>query len=816
MQFADLILPLPLPKAFTYSIPKELNNQIEPGMRVVVEFGSRKRYSALVRRVHTNAPTAYNPKEILTVLDEQPILHEAQFAFWEWVSQYYMCTPGEVLVAALPSALKLSSETQLMLNKHCDVDVQTLTDKEYLIYEALTIQESISMQEVSDILGIKTVYPVLHGLMEKRVILLEEEVKERYKPRMVKYVQLHPDLHDEEKLKEAMNSLSSAPRQTELLMRFVEMSRFFSGEHIPVKKTMLMQKAGATSAQMQALTEKNIFVLSDIEEDRISDQKADGKALVLSENQGRALSEIQESFKEKDICLLHGITGSGKTEIYIELMHQALFEGKQVLYLLPEIALTTQIILRLQKHFGEKVGVYHSRFNQQERVEVWKKTLSGQYRILLGARSALWLPFSDLGLIIVDEEHDPSFKQFDPAPRYNARDAALMLARQFKAKTLLGSATPSLDNYFQAQKNRIGLVKLNERYSGIQLPEIVIANMREEHKRKTVKNNFSSLLLKEMERTIEKGEQVILFQNRRGFSPYITCMACGWTPECTRCDVKLTYHKHIHQLNCHYCGYHKYMPKKCEACGSGTLQLKGFGTERIEDELLLMYPEWKVARLDYDTTRGKNAYSTLITDFEEQKINVLVGTQMVTKGLDFDHVGLVGILDADSMLNFPDFRSHERSFQLMAQVAGRSGRKHQRGKVIIQTHNPVHPVIELVKRHDYEGFYKLQINERLQFSYPPFHRLVKLTLLHRDKTYLDEAALWWNRLLCEHFGERVLGPEYPMVARIKNRYHKQFLLKVERKASVPKVKEFLQFCIDELARNDDYKQVRVIVDVDPY
>jgi primosomal protein N' (replication factor Y) len=814
--FIQVILPLPVPKAFTYFVPSEWQHSVQRGVRVIVPFGKQKLYAGIVLETHTAAPTTYQAKHIEDVLDDAPIVLDNQLNFWQWIADYYLCNLGDVMSAALPSALQLHSESKLILNQPFEeINDDELTDREYLICEALEAQEILSIADVSAILGIKTVHPIIRSLLAKGIVILEEEVKEQYKPKTIWMVSLAEEYQTESALSDVMNQLARAPKQTALLMRFVEMSGFFSGSLSPVPKVTLQKKADASSSQLKSLVDKGIFVLDEQEISRLETIEASSERKQLNADQQKCYELLKEELPKHPASLLYGVTSSGKTEVYIELIHDYIQEGKQVLYLLPEIALTTQIIKRLQAQFGGDVGVYHSRFNQQERTEVWNNMLLGKYKVVLGARSAIFLPFQDLGLIIVDEEHEASFKQFDPAPRYHARDAAIVLGQQNEAQVLLGSATPSVESFYQAQQGKYGFASLLKRFGGVELPRIELADLREEQKKKTMKSHFSSLLIQKLEQTISTGKQAILFQNRRGFSPYIQCTTCGWTPSCTRCDVNLTYHKHIERLKCHYCGYNRQMPGNCDQCGSPTLELKGFGTEKIEDELHLMYPHWKIKRLDLDTTRGKHAFDEILTSFQQQEIDVLVGTQMVTKGLDFENVSLVGVMNADAMLNFPDFRAHERSFQLMAQVAGRAGRKKDQGEVVIQTYQPDHPIVQLVSQTDYTGFYKRQVAERLQFQYPPYYRMIKFTIIHVHRELVNDAANELAILLRKHFDKRVLGPEYPLIARIKNRYHKQIMLKLPREASSRKVRFQIQQCIDHLQRHPEYRKVRVLPDVDP-
>lgn len=839
MLFADVILPLAIPKLYTYHIPENLKEKISVGQRAVVQFGEKaarlddsgsqggKLYSALVKNIHGNAPVNYTAKDIEYILDTAPLVNEKQFALWDWMSSYYMCGIGEIMNAALPSGLKLSSETKILRNPDIETAHQDLSDDEFLISEALETNHSLTIQDACEILGRKTIYPIIKSLLEKKAVVIEEELKEKYKPKLEQYIRLNENLRNENNLKKIFDGLEKAPRQLELLMMYVQLSRIFTDKLLDVKKRVLQKSAGATAGTLNTLIEKNIFELYEKEAGRFQDETlGETRKIQLNEKQAEALKNIRGLFLEKEVVLLHGVTSSGKTEAYIRLIEETLQNGRQALYLLPEIALTTQIISRLTKHFGKNISVYHSKFSSNERVEIWEnlrkaadpKTTHHQLsaaNLVIGARSALFLPYSNLGLIIVDEEHENSFKQFDPAPRYHARDAALVLAKIHGAKTLLGSATPAIETYFNAKSGKFGLVEMAERFGGIQLPEIFVSDIKEASRKKIMKSHFSPLLLDEIQKALDNKEQVILFQNRRGFAPYLQCSTCAAVPQCSRCDVKLTYHKHFNELRCHYCGYRMPNPKACPACGDINLKLMGFGTEKIEEELLLFFPDIKTGRLDLDTTRSKSSYRQIISDFEERNIDVLVGTQMVTKGLDFDNVALVGILNADNMLYFPDFRAHERSFQLMAQVAGRAGRKNKRGKVIIQTYSPTHHIIQNVLQNDYAALYNAEIIERNNFHYPPFCRLIEITLKHREAEKAAEAAEFLANQLRKKFGKRVLGPEAPLVGRVKNLYLKNIMLKIEREASAQKAKDILREELTDFKKEEDFKQVRISIDVDP-
>jgi primosomal protein N' (replication factor Y) len=841
--FVDVILPLSLPNLYTYRVPFELNDGILAGQRVVVQFGKSKLYTALVKAIHSIPPKQYEAKYIHSILDVEPIVNERQLQLWDWMASYYMCNIGDVMNAALPSGLKLSSETKIILNPELSateesedqkINYGNLTDKEYLIVDALELRHVITLDEAVEILEQKIVYPVIKSLLEKKIVLVQEELKERYKPRVQAFVKLSDEWKDEARLKEILDKLEKkSGKQLDVMMAYIKLSGLYEKVATTewVKKSELLKLVEGGESPIKALSKKNIFELQEFEVGRLINYSSNGQAVKnLNDEQQRGLDEIKKHFLTKDVVLLHGVTSSGKTELYIKLIEETLAQGKQVLYLLPEIALTTQIINRLQNVFDNKVGVYHSRFNENERVEIWKSVSAFGFspkekiksqisnlksQIILGARSSLFLPFSNLGLVIVDEEHDTSYKQFDPAPRYNARDSAIFLAQVHKAKVLLGSATPSLESYFNAQTGKYGLVELFQRHGGVQMPEIAVVDVKEATKRKMMKSHFSPQLLEGVELALKNKEQVILFQNRRGFSPVIECDACAWTPQCKNCDVSLTYHKTGNQLRCHYCGYNISVPVKCEACGDTNLRTKGFGTEKIEEELGIYFPAARVSRMDLDTTRTKYAHKQIISDFEDRNIDIMVGTQMVTKGLDFDNVALVGILNADSMLNFPDFRSFERSYQLMAQVSGRAGRKNKRGKVIIQTYNPGHAVINDVVSNNYLAMYTSQLLDRKEFHYPPYYRLIELTLKFKDMDVLNEGAKYVATKLREQLGQRVLGPEFPLVARVRNEYLKAIMIKVERETSMTSVKKMITDVFVDFKIQPAFKTVKLHVDIDP-
>ena len=823
--FADVLLPLPLPGTFTYSVPEDLMEEAIPGKRAVVQFGKRKVYTALIRKVHEKKPEGYLPKPLLYVLDGSPVVNEIQFGLWQWMAEYYMCCPGDVMNAALPSGLKLASETVICLNEATTFDPDALGEREMMVMEVLRSRKKISINEISGIIELRKIIPLINNLMEKGLIYTEEELVDRYKPRVETLVRLTAEYgENEERLKEAFDELSKkAYKQLELLLSFIQLSREKQGSFREVRRAELLKSIDATAATLNALVNKGIMELFDRETSRLESMQATAapEGIILSEHQKRAFNYLKVRMQEKEVVLLHGITSSGKTEIYIKLIHEVIQSGKQVLYLLPEIALTSQIINRLRKYFGEEVGVYHSRYNEGERTELWYNVLgeteSGHARIsiVLGARSALFLPYNQLGLVIIDEEHDSSYKQYDPSPRYNARDTAIYLAGLHNAPVILGTATPSMETYFNALSGKYGIVELTERYGGVEMPEMVICDIRQETRNGTMKSHFSSLLLKGIHTALEQKEQVILFQNRRGFSPHLECDACHWIPMCRHCDISLTYHKQENKIRCHYCGYTESVPAKCPECNGTRILMKGFGTEKIEEELAVHFPEARIRRMDLDSTRSRFSHQRIIGEFETGNIDILVGTQMVTKGLDFDRVSLVGILNADNMIYFPDFRSHERSFQLIAQVSGRAGRKAKRGRVIVQTWHPDHPVITFARGHDYPAMFRSQLADRHKFRYPPYYRLIIVRLKHRDYQVLNRAADHLAADLRLALGKRILGPEYPLVSRVKNLYIKQIMVKVERPSPLKEYKKAILNAVDDLQKVGNFSQVRVILDVDP-
>ena len=816
LYFIDVIIPIPLEKLFTYSITVSEANFLKPGMRVSVPFGKSKIYTGIVNSIHNNEPQVYEAKEIHQILDKFPVVNSYQLKLWHWIAKYYMCTLGDVMRAAFPSAFILESETIITQNNNHIIIDEDLKDDEFLIYEALQHQSSLKIHDIIKILERKNVLPVINRLIEKGLIRLEQEIYEKYKPKLVRYIKLYANFSSENGLQTLLDDLKNAPKQRHVIMTLFSIS---AQTKKPIKVAQLTKESGASSAIVKALIDKKILEAFYIQTDRVQFSRTNIENLKsLNEHQTNALNEIMQSFKKQNVTLLHGVTSSGKTEIYVKLIQDAINQGEQVLYLLPEIALTTQLVSRLQNYFGAKVAVFHSKYSLHERVEVWNNVLqnSSKAQIVLGARSSVFLPFNNLGLIVVDEEHEQSFKQFDPAPRYHARDTAIVLANLHKAKVLLGSATPSLESYFNTKQNKYGLVEITKRYNNVLLPEIELVDIKDKHKRKLMKGHFSDRLIQEMTEALNEGHQIILFQNRRGFSPIIECVTCGHSPQCSNCDVSLTYHQYRNELRCHYCGYHTLMHKNCEACGSVELDNKGFGTEQIEEEVKVIFPDYKTSRMDLDTTRGKYGYEKIITAFEQQEVDILVGTQMLTKGLDFSNVKLVGVMNADNMLNFPDFRAHERSFQLMLQVSGRAGRLDKQGKVLIQTYNPYHKILQQVSTNNYLGMYNEQMDDRYNFKYPPIYRLIKITLKHRDYNRVNSASTWLAKSLKQVFSQNVLGPESPPVSRIRNQYHKNILIKIPQKQSLVKTKETIIKINNSFYSIKDFRSVKVILNVDNF
>ncbi|SEK67083.1 replication restart helicase PriA [Parapedobacter koreensis] len=812
--FVEVVLPLAISKTYTYRIPSALDSQVAIGKRVIVQFGKNKVYSAIVYRMTYQAPSLYEAKYILDVLDEQPIVDDVQLRLWDWIASYYLCTLGEVMQAALPSALKLASETKIIAASTEIIDRSALNDKEFLILDALDLTPELKVSDIVKLLGQKTVFPILKRLFDKGLILISEEVAPKYKPKVKTFVQLHDDYVDELGRKLLLDSLDNAPKQQDAVLAYIQLSR----RQPKVAKSELMEASGCSGGIISALVEKGILVLEELAVSRLDGEDIEVTGdFTFNDAQSAAFKAIKSNFEAKDVVLLHGVTASGKTQLYIRLMEEAVAKGTNVLYLLPEIALTTQITERLRMHFGNKLGVYHSRFSDNERAEVWHKIRNNEYQVIVGARSAVFLPFGALGLVIVDEEHETSYKQFDPSPRYHARDTAIYLGHIHGAKVLLGSATPSVESYYNARAGKYGLVELKQRYGNAKLPEIVTVSISEESRKGNMFSYFSGTLLQEMEKALAQQQQIILFQNRRGHTPLLQCKTCGYIAKCIHCDVSLTYHKSSGKLHCHYCGFSEEPIQVCPACGSTHIESKGFGTERVEEELEMLLPNVRIGRLDLDSTRGKHGFDRVLNAFDEHRYDVLVGTQMVAKGLDFGKVSLIGIVNADGLINYPDFRAYERAFSLLAQVSGRAGRRNDSGKVIIQSYAPNHRIIQQVIDNDYEGMFMTEVAERKNYAYPPFYRLFKIDVKHKEQQALHDAAHRLATALREGLGQRVYGPEVPLVGRVRNYYIYSILLKVERSGtSITKVKELVKATLLRFEADKLNKGVRVQIDVDPY
>ncbi len=821
-KYVDVILPLPLPGYYTYGVPDEYKNMIRTGCRIIVPFGARKHYTAIVVDIHHNCPEGYETKNILQVLDPEPLLLPNQLKFWDWLSSYYLCAQGDVYKAALPAGLKLESETRIEYNPEFEASI-VLPEKEQYLLDILSVEKELSIDQLEKASKYKNVLPIIKSLLDRDAVYVKEELRKVYKPKTETRVRLSPSLRNEEQLRFVFMRLSRAHKQLAVLIKYLELSGYTSDDKEgkagikEVTKKDLLEKSKATTSVLNELVEKGILEIYEETIERLD--KGDftvSDINQLNDYQQRAYKSIVENFAEKKVCLLHGVTASGKTEVYIHLIEETINAGKQVLYLLPEIALTTQITQRLKKVFGKRLGIYHSKFPDAERVEIWQKQLrEDAYDVILGARSSIFLPFRKLGLIIVDEEHENSYKQQDPAPRYHARNAAIMLASLYDARVLLGTATPSIESFFNASTGKYGFVELNERYKDIQLPEIIPVDIHELLRKKRMSGYFSPLLIEKIKEALSRKEQVILFQNRRGFAPMIECRTCGWVPKCKNCDVSLTYHKGINQLTCHYCGFTYQVPKVCPACEGTEMLNRGFGTEKVEDDIKLLFPESTVGRMDLDTTRTRAAYEKIIDDFENGRIDILIGTQMVSKGLDFDHVSVVGILNADTMLNFPDFRAYERSYQLMAQVAGRAGRKNKRGVVVLQTRSIDNPIIQQVITNDYSSMYFTQLAERQLFRYPPHYRLIYVYLKHKKADVLDIMARNMANRLYDVFGSRILGPDNPPVGRVQTYYIKKIIIKIEANASINKVREQLTYIQKEIKEDERFRSAIVYYDVDP-
>ena len=814
LYYADVILPLALDRPYTYAVEKQDFLFLKPGFRVAVSFGKSKVYTGVVIKLHNLQPQRYTPKFIEFILEDSPSISKRQLELWQWISEYYHCKLGEVMRAAFPATFLLESET-VIVKKEFEDDKSTITDEEYLVYEALE-SKSLTINEIIEIIGRKSVLGLIHNMFTKGYIDLHQKIAEKYKPKKIRFARLLNHLSSKESLKKLFNSLKNSPKQKQLLMGVFDNNP--SGSEWK-KVPDLLRKTSVKSNVLKAMISKGILEEAYFREDRLLyDFDKKDTSISLSKNQKNSLLNIESAFENKDIVLFQGVTGSGKTEVYMELIFKAIERGDQVLYMLPEISLTPQMVFRLQSRFGKNVTVYHSKFSIHERTEVWNNVLnnSSKARVVVGTRSAIFLPFYQLGLIIIDEEHELSYKQFDPAPRYHARDSAIILSQIYGAKILLGSATPSIESSFNLMKAKFGGVQLNERYGNIELPEIVTIDLKLSYKKKEMNGAFSQTLIDAIETTLANDKQVILFQNQRGYAPVMECLDCGHTPQCSQCDVTLTYHQPSNQLKCHYCGFTIAAPIQCHGCGGIHLQTKGLGTQQIQEQVESFFPGVKTARMDWDTTRGKWAFDKLINAFVEGDIKILVGTQMVVKGLDFQNVHLVGVLNADHLLNFPDFRAHERTYQMLSQVSGRAGRKNIRGKVLMQTYQPQHPIIQQVIRSDYEGMLDQQLKERIEYHYPPYYRLIKMVVKHRDVEKVRIASKWIFNVLNQSYKGEILGPVFPPIARLRNRYHMQILIKIGKDQSRNELKKLIQSTIKSFESVGQFRSCKITVNVDPY
>lgn len=813
--FVEVIIPLALDPTFTYQVSETEFEFIQVGMRVAVPFGKTKVYTAVVIEKHHRVPEMYQAKEINEIIDIAPVVTEKQIELWRWISDYYMCTIGEVFRGAMPSRLLLESETLIQKNEKSTVVADELNDAEYLLFEALQVQAILKIEEVISILNRKKVFPVINSLLAKGVIVLQEEMVEKYKPKQIRYVRIAEHYLAENGLTELMEVVGKAEKQRALILKYFQIN---ATQKRPITVKQLVEEGESTSAIVKALIDKNIFEEFYLNHDRVVFNDASQDIIELSDEQSKALWEIEQHFNEKDVVLLQGVTASGKTEVYIKLIEKYIAQEGQVLFLVPEIGLSTQLVNRLTNYFGNQVAVYHSRYSHNERLEVWDQVLNSteKAKVIIGTRLSVFLPFADLKLIVIDEEQEANYKQSEPAPRYHGRDVGIMLAISHKAKVVLGSATPSLESYYNAEQGKYGLVKLTKRFSNVTLPDIVLIDIKDKYKRKQMTGHFSDYLISEINMALSLEEQVILFQNRRGFSPVVECMTCGSVPECPHCAVSLTYHKYKNELTCHYCGFVLPMPKQCYRCHSVDLNTKGFGTEQVEEELKTLFPDKRIARMDQDTMKGKYAFEKLVEAFESKQIDILIGTQMLAKGFDFGNVNLVGVMNADNSLYFPDFRAHERAYQMLTQISGRAGRQEKKGKVIIQTFNPYHNIIQQVTNYDYVGMYKEQMYDRHNFKYPPFYRLVKLTLKHREFEKLKEASFWLYNSLKNELGVPVLGPEEPAINRIRNQYIRVILIKIPQNVPLLKTKSNIRRILKSFEAIGSYRAVKVIANVDFY
>lgn len=820
MPYAEVILPLPLFVSFTYKVPEEMDGKVTVGSRVLVQFGKKKFYTGLVANLTSIPPGNFEIKPIMALLEEAPVVRYPQLKLWDWISAYYLCSLGDVFKAALPTGLKPESESWISLNPDYELpDEESFSEKEAMVIQLLETKGKMKVSQLEEQLKIKKSSTLVTKMLDRGILEIAETVSNRYRPKTVTCVRLNIPRDNPEKLHDILDNIGRARQQEKALMAYLDLSDWLNKDKDlkEVSRELLLEKSEVSPSTLASMKEKNIFEFYKKSINRFNSKVESVINLSpLSDIQNNALKDIIENWRDKNVVLLRGVTGSGKTEIYTHLIKTCLEQGNQALYLVPEISLTTQLTDRLRAVFGERLLVYHSRFTDNERVDLWKKLLNtNEPYVIIGARSAVFLPFARLGLIVVDEEHDPSFKQYDPAPRYNARDTAIVLAKMHGAKTLLGSATPSIESYYKATTGKYGLVEIEHRFDDSPLPDVEIVDMRRQRKEHLNEGILSAPLIDSTRQALEKGKQIILFQNRRGFAPVVVCKACGWTPKCQNCDVSMVYHKNTDSLHCHYCGFSMKQPSVCPACGENSIDVFGYGTERIEEEIKGKFEDAKISRMDLDTTRNKDSYHDLITDFSDKKTDILVGTQMVTKGLDFDNVQVVGVLNADTILNYPDFRSNERGFNMLEQVAGRAGRRKEKGKVLVQTTMADNKIIDYVKKHDYKAYYMAEIEQRMALNYPPFSKLIMVYIKNKDSLMVDAAAQLFVEALRDVFGERVLGPQRPFISRIATYYLQQIMLKIENGASLVKVKAILRSIYESLARDTRIKSSVIYYDVDP-
>jgi primosomal protein N' (replication factor Y) len=820
-RFADIMLPIPLHRLFTYEVPQELADRIAIGCRVVVPFGNQKIKTGIVNSLHSTPPVKYEAKSIMEVMEDYPIIHPLQIALYQWMADYYMCTIGEVINIAIPAGLKLSSDSFVQLHPELILDniIDSLSPKEEHIINLLSKADQLSYQEIGEHLGIKNISTYIKSLSEKGAIVLFEKLGEKYKPKKVKIIKLSPKYaNDEKQLEQLFAEIENKRAQIDLLLYYLRSCPPIKGRNnsIGLSKATILKDGGSVSA-LKKFVKNGVFEEINKTISRFDDDGEIQPSSTLSDEQSLKLSEIHNNFQTKDTVLLQGVTGSGKTEIFIKLIEEAIEQNHQVLYLLPEIALTTQIVTRLKKVFGNLLGVYHSKYSDNERVEVWLGLLKGTYKIVVGVRSAVLLPFDNLSLIIIDEEYESTFKQYDPAPRYHARDTAIKLAHLCGAKTLLGTATPSMETYQNVLQGKYGHVQLKSRYQDVKLPEMMLVNIVAERKKKLMKNEFSNILIEKINSALETKEQVIIFQNRRGYAPMLSCEDCGHIPKCHQCAVSLTYHQAFSELRCHYCGYKESVPQSCEVCDSHKIKTRGFGTEKLEEDLELLFPAAKIGRMDLDTTRSKYGYQRIIESFEKKEIDILVGTQMVTKGLDFDNVGLVGVVDADKLIHFPDFRAHEKAYQMITQVSGRAGRKNKQGLVVIQTYDPLQPILRYILDQNHDGFFQSEAVERESFHYPPFYRMIRVIFRHKVQGVCKDASIYYSSLLLPEFGKnRILGPQEPIISKIRNQFIQIINVKLEKTGvDIAKAKKVLRTKMLQTLKEPEFKNVQIIFDVDP-